>query len=96
MQQFEKINESLKNCYENINKSSFEQSVVDKINQLSIDINEILVASIEQQSITNDVIEIIDEMQKSISETVSTLEENIENIREFSELSSNIKDNIAN
>ena len=32
MQQFEKINESLKNCYESISKSSFEQSVIDKIN----------------------------------------------------------------
>lgn len=74
---------------ENIN------TLVDKINQLSVDVNEILTASVEQQSITNDVIEIIDEMQKGISETVNTLEENIGNIREFSEISSNIKDNIA-
>lgn len=69
--------------------------LVEKINQLNIDINEILTSAIEQQSITNDVIEIIDEMQKNIFETVNTLEENIENIREFSEISSNIKDNIA-
>ena len=69
--------------------------LVDKINQLSVDVNEILTSSVEQQSITNDVIEIIDEMQKGISETVNTLEENIENIREFSEISTNIKDNIA-
>ncbi len=32
MQQFEKINESLKDCYENLNKNSFDLSVVDKIN----------------------------------------------------------------
>jgi len=35
-------------------------------------------------------------MQKGISETINTLEENIENIRAFSEISTNIKDNIAN
>lgn len=32
MQQFEKINESLKNCYENSSKSSFNDSAVDKLN----------------------------------------------------------------
>ena len=69
--------------------------IVDKINQLSIDVNEILTVSIEQQSITNDVIGMIDEMQQGISETVKTLEDNIENIKEVTGLSSNIKEDIA-
>lgn len=71
-------------------------SIVNKIKELGMDLSDVLTASIEQQSITNDVIEIIENMQKSISETINTLEENIENIRAFSEISTNIKDNIAN
>ena len=55
-----------------------------------------LASSSEQQSITDDVLDAIENMQKSISETINTLEENIENIRVFSEISTNIKDNIAN
>lgn len=70
--------------------------IVGKIKDLGIDLGDVLTSSIEQQSITNDVIEIIENMQKSISETINTLEENIENIRAFSEISTNIKDNIAN
>jgi len=70
--------------------------VVTKIKELGIDLSDVLTSSIEQQSITNDVLEVIDNMQKSISETINTLEENIENIRAFSEISTNIKDNIAN
>ena len=71
-------------------------SIVNKIKELGLDLSDVLTSSIEQQSITNDVLEIIDNMQKSISETINTLEENIENIRAFSEISTNIKDNIAN
>lgn len=71
-------------------------SIVNKIKELGMDLSDVLTASIEQQSITNDVIEIIENMQKSITETINTLEENIENIRAFSEISTNIKDNIAN
>ena len=70
--------------------------LVGNIKELSSDLNEILTSSIEQQSVTNDVLEVIEDMQKSISETINTLEENIENIRAFSEISTNIKDNIAN
>ena len=70
--------------------------LVNDIKDLGKDLNEILTSSIEQQSITNDVLEVIEDMQKGISETINTLEENIENIRAFSEISTNIKDNIAN
>ncbi|HIS88993.1 TPA: hypothetical protein IAA87_06190 [Candidatus Avigastranaerophilus faecigallinarum] len=71
-------------------------SIVNRIKELGLDLSDVLTSAIEQQSITNDVLEIIDNMQKSISETINTLEENIENIRAFSEISTNIKDNIAN
>ena len=70
--------------------------VVNRIKEFNDDINDVLTSAVEQQSITNDVLEIIETMQKSISETLNTLEENIENIRAFSEISTNIKDNIAN
>lgn len=67
-------------------------TIVEKINQLSIDVNEILTVSIEQQSITNDVIGMIDEMQQGIFDTVKTLEDNIENIREYTGSSKDIAD----
>lgn len=69
--------------------------IVEKINQLSVDVNEILTVSLEQQSITNDVIGMLDEMQQGIFEIVKTLESNIENIKEVTGLSSNTKENIA-
>lgn len=71
-------------------------SLVNKIKELSININDILTHSIEQQTITNEVLETVENMQKGISESINTLEENIENIRTFSEISTNIKDNIVN
>ena len=63
---------------------------------LSININDVLTSAIEQQTITNEVLETVENMQKGISESINTLEENIENIRTFSEISTNIKDNIVN
>lgn len=66
------------------------------IKNLGSDINEIIEATTQQQTLTNNVLESIDVMQKSISETIRTMEENIENIRAFSEISTNIKDNIGN
>ena len=71
-------------------------SLLSNIKELGMDLSDVLTSSIEQQSITNDVLDVIDNMQKSITETLNTLEENIENIRAFSEISTNIKDNIAN
>ena len=71
-------------------------NLVANIKDLGTDLSDILTSSIEQQSITNDVLEVIDDMQKGISETINTLEENIENIRAFSEISTNIKDNLTN
>ena len=71
-------------------------NVINKLKEFGNELSEVLTSSIEQQSITNEVFEIIESMQKSISETINTLEENIENIRAFSEISVNIKDNIAN
>lgn len=76
--------------------SSNMNSLVSNIKELGLDLSDVLTSSIEQQSITNDVLDVIDNMQKSITETINTLEENIENIRAFSEISTNIKDNIAN
>ncbi|MGM9993264.1 MAG: methyl-accepting chemotaxis protein [Candidatus Avigastranaerophilus sp.] len=71
-------------------------SLVNKIKEISITVNDVLTGAIEQQTITNDVFEAVENMQKGISESINTLEENIENIRTFSEISTNIKDNIAN
>ena len=77
-----------------INKNIYE--ITSKINDLGTELNEILTSSVDQQVITNDVLEVIENMQKGITETLNTLEENIENIKAFSEISTNIKDNISN
>jgi len=69
--------------------------IVNRIKDLGNDITYILNSAIEQQSITTDMLEVIENMQKGISESVKTMEENIENIRAFSEISVNIKDNIS-
>ncbi|MBQ4123916.1 hypothetical protein IJD44_09415 [bacterium] len=76
--------------------SSNISSLVNKMKDLSININDVLTSAIEQQTITNEVLETVENMQKGISESINTLEENIENIRTFSEISTNIKDNIVN
>lgn len=66
------------------------------IKTLGTELSEIIEATTQQQTLTNNVLESIDAMQKGISETIRTMEENIENIRAFSEISTNIKDNIGN
>lgn len=76
--------------------SSNISSLVNRMKDLSININDVLTSAIEQQTITNEVLETVENMQKGISESINTLEENIENIRTFSEISTNIKDNIVN
>lgn len=76
--------------------SSNISALVNTIKELGNNVDDVLTTSIEQQSITNDVLETVENMQKGIAESINTLEENIENIRAFSEVSTNIKDNIAN
>ena len=71
-------------------------SIIEEIRNLVTDLSDIYSSSVEQQALTNDVLEVINNMKQSISNTISTMEENIQNIKEFSEISINIKDNIAN
>ena len=71
-------------------------NVVNQIKLFNSDISDMLVSSSQQSAVANDVLEKIEDIQKSTSETVHILEENIENIKAFSEISTNIKDNIAN
>ncbi len=66
----------------------------DGIKLLCRDLDEIFSTTVHQQSITDDVLESASDMQKIIADTIDTLEENIENIRAFSEISADIKDNI--
>ncbi len=79
---------------DNINKDFL--SLVNNVKDLSEELSDVLKSSAEQQSITDEVLEVIDSMKQTISESIKNVEENIENIKVFSEISSNIKDNIAN
>ncbi len=71
-------------------------ALINQIKSINTELNDILNSSIEQQNITNDVLEVIETMQKSTSETLKTVEENIENMERFSEITSTITYNIAN
>lgn len=68
---------------------------VSNIKELNSNIKDILLIVSEQENLTKDVTEAIESMQKSLSDSVNTLEEGMENIKAFSEISTNIKNNIA-
>ncbi len=70
-------------------------SIVNNIKDLIFGLNDIINSSKDQQTITDEVLDVIENMQKGISESIMTVEENIENIRVFAEISTNIKDNIV-
>ncbi|MBQ3642222.1 hypothetical protein II906_09920 [bacterium] len=77
------------------NISSNVNGLVDRIKELGNQLREITDSTINQQAITTEILAAIEDMQKGIDETLNTLEENIQNIREFSEISSSIKEIIA-
>jgi len=77
MQQFEKINESLKNCYESISKSSFEQSVVDKINVAIKSMQMISNLNIHYEDLLNRLNSVLIEIQDIGDTTYDDLTNNV-------------------
>jgi len=70
--------------------------LINNIKQLCSDISVVLTSSTDQNVLTTEVMELITDMEKGIHESLENLEANIANIREFSEMSHNISENIAN
>ncbi len=64
-------------------------AIVNNMKTLNSDLSEILNFSIEHQSISNDLSEDIDNMKKGLSEVLKTVEECINNVKDFSDHSSN-------
>ncbi len=71
-------------------------ALVNILKNTELEINNMLVSTASQQILTNKILDQITDIQKSTSETINILEENIEYIKAVSEISTNIKDNIAN
>ena len=71
-------------------------TLINNIKQLCNDISVVLSSSTDQNVLTTEVMELITDMEKGIHESMENLEANIANIKEFSEMSHNISENIAN
>ncbi len=69
--------------------------IVNNIKDLTVELNDIIASLSEQNIITSDIIETVGIMQNTVSDYINTTENNIENIKTVSEISTNIKDNIA-
>ena len=70
--------------------------LINNIKQLCNDISIVLSSSTDQNVLTTEVMEQINDMEKGIHESLENLEANISNIKEFSEMSHSISENIAN
>ncbi len=70
--------------------------LINNIKQLCTDISIVLSSSTDQNVLTTEVMEQITDMEKGIHESLENLEANISSIKEFSEMSHNISENIAN
>lgn len=70
--------------------------LINNIKLLCNDISVVLSSSTDQSVLTTEVMEQITDMEKGIHESMENLEANISSIKEFSEMSHNISENIAN
>ena len=66
------------------------------MNDLTSGIEGILSATIDQTVLSEDAIDLVEELNKELNLSTSTIEENIENIKSFNKISSNLKQNILN
>lgn len=63
---------------------------------LTSGIEGILSSTIDQSILSEDVIEIVENLDGSLADSISNIEANLEGIKSFSEISSNLKNNIIN
>lgn len=71
-------------------------NLIQIMKELTSGIEGILTSTVDQTVISDDVIEIVDELNKELKESAVNIEENIENVKNFSNISVNLKENIIN
>ena len=71
-------------------------SLIEIMKDLTNGIEGILASTIDQSVLSEDVITLIEGLDKELNLSASTLEENIENVKSFSKISSSLKENILN
>lgn len=71
-------------------------ALIGIMNELVSGIEGILTATIDQTVLSEDVIDLVQELDKELSISAATLEENIENVKSFTKISTNLKENILN
>lgn len=69
-------------------------SLIGIMKELTTGIEGVLSSTIDQSVLSDDVIELIEDLDHELNESVTNLAENIENIKTFSKLSTNLKETI--
>lgn len=69
-------------------------SLIGIIKDLTLGIEGVLSSTIDQSVLSEDVIDLIEGLDNELNQSVTNLEENIENIKTFSNISTNLKENI--
>lgn len=69
-------------------------SLIGIMKELTTGIEGVLSSTIDQAVLSEDVIELIEDLDHELNESVLNITENIENIKAFSQISTNLKENI--
>lgn len=69
-------------------------SLIGVMKELTLGIEGVLSSTIDQSVLSDDVIDLIEGLDNELNQSVTNLEENIENIKSFSNISTNLKENI--
>lgn len=69
-------------------------SLIGIMNELTTGIEGVLTSTIDQAVLSEDVIELVENLDNELNESVTNIAENIENIKTFVKLSADIKENI--
>ncbi len=69
-------------------------TLINVMNDLVSGIEGILTATIDQTVLSEDVMDLVEELDKELNISASTLEESIENVKSFTKISTNLKENI--
>ena len=69
-------------------------SLITIMSELTTGIEGILGSTIDQAVLSDDVSEVVEKLDSELNESASTIDENIKNIKTFTKISTNLKDNI--
>lgn len=72
------------------------RALISVMTDLTTGIEGILTSTIDQAVLSEDVIQIVEELDKGLNESIDNLEENINSVKTFSQISNNLKQNMIN